>query len=95
MARSASSRRQFALIGTVLGLALASAGTFVFSVPVLVYGLHGNARFFALVGGPVFYGAVWSLVMFPLDRLFGLIDTTGAAPSSAWAAGRASSRCAS
>ncbi len=56
-------------IGAVMGLVSASTGTFVFNIPETVYGLHGNSRYLALLGGAVFYGLVWA---FPVRWMNGL-----------------------
>lgn len=70
---NATTRLRFGVCGALLGLALASVGTFVSNIPELIYGLEGSARYIALLGGPVFYGAVWAFVMYPVDSLFGLL----------------------
>ncbi len=47
-------------IGAIMGLVSASTGTFIFDIPEIVYGLHGNRRYLALLGGAAFYGLVWA-----------------------------------
>ena len=47
-------------IGAIVGLVSASTGTFIFDIPEIVYGLHGNRRYLALLGGAAFYGFVWA-----------------------------------
>jgi len=46
-------------IGAVMGLVSAATGTFILNIPEIVYGLHGNSRYLALLGGAIFYGLVW------------------------------------
>ncbi len=70
-----SRRRGMALIGAVMGLVSASVGTFGANIPEIVYGLHGNARYLALLGGPVFYGAVWALPVYSLNEFFEFGET--------------------
>ena len=41
------------------GLVSASTGTFILNIPEIVYGLHGNSRYLALLGGAIFYGVVF------------------------------------
>ncbi len=67
-----NSRKAMLVGGAILGLILASMGTFIFDVPRQVYGLEGNARYLALAGGPLFYGAVWGLVLFWLESRLGI-----------------------
>lgn len=62
------SRKAYLLAGAGLGLVMASIGTFVANVPETVYGLVGNTRYLALLGGPIFYGAVWGLVLWPVEQ---------------------------
>ncbi len=59
-------------IGAVMGLVSASIGTFLLNIPEIVYGLHGNSRYLALLGGPVFYGLVWAFPVRWMDELFTL-----------------------
>lgn len=47
-------------IGAVMGFISASTGTFLLNIPEIVYGLHGNSRYLALLAGPAFYGLVWA-----------------------------------
>ena len=58
------------LLGAVLGLLLSSYGLFVLNYPEILYGLKGNKRYLALLGGPVFYGLVFLFPMFLLNKLF-------------------------
>lgn len=59
-------------IGAIMGLVSASTGTFLLNIPEIVYGLHGNARYLALLGGAAFYGLVWA---FPVRWMNGLFTT--------------------
>ncbi len=63
-----SSRKAYFLIGAGLGLLMASIGTFIAHVPETVYGLTGTRRYLALLGGPLFYSAVWGLALWPIER---------------------------
>lgn len=54
--------------GAVLGLMLSSLGVFILHIPESVYGMVGNERFLMLLAGPLFYGSVWALVLFPLEK---------------------------
>jgi hypothetical protein len=76
--RGSASAVRMAAIGGVMGLVSASTGTFVFNIPEIVYGLHGSARYLALLGGPLFYAAVWAFPLRWLNALFAL-DTRGPA----------------
>ena len=58
-------------IGAIMGLVSASTGTFIFDIPETVYGLHGNRRYLALLGGAAFYGLVWAIpVRWMNERFF-------------------------
>jgi hypothetical protein len=57
-------------IGAVMGLVSASVGTFLLNIPEIVYDLHGNRRYLALVGGAGFYGLVWAFPVRWLNELF-------------------------
>jgi hypothetical protein len=59
-------------IGVVMGLVSASTGTFILNIPEIVYGLHGNSRYLALLGGAVFYGLVWAFPVRWMNELFTL-----------------------
>ena len=66
-----ASRKGYLFAGAILGLMLSSMGTFVLNIPETVYGLTGSRQYLALIGGPVFYGAIWALVLWPIEkRLF-------------------------
>jgi len=58
------------LVGALLGLGLASTGTFLLDIPRSVYHLEGAHRYVALLLGPVFYGLIWA---FPLRFLNNLM----------------------
>jgi len=66
--------QRMAVIGGLMGFVSASTGTFLFDIPEIVYGLHGNERYLALVGGPIFYGLVWVL---PVRWMNGVFDLRG------------------
>ncbi len=68
-----TTRAGFAMVGAALGVVLSMTGTFLFNVPELVYGLGGNSRYLALVLGPILYGLIWAVVLYPVDRAFGLV----------------------
>jgi len=57
-------------IGAVMGLVSASTGTFLLNIPEIVYGLHGNTRYLALLGGAIFYGLVWAFPVRWMNELF-------------------------
>lgn len=57
-------------IGAVMGLVSASTGTFLLNIPEIVYGLHGNGRYLALLGGAAFYGIVWAFPVRWMNELF-------------------------
>lgn len=57
-------------IGALMGLVSASFGTFMLNLPEIVYGLHGNSRYWALPLGAVFYGLVWAFPMRWINQLF-------------------------
>ena len=57
-------------IGAVMGFVSASTGTFVFNIPEIVYGLQGNSRYLALLGGPIFYALVWAFPVRWMNSLF-------------------------
>lgn len=57
-------------IGAVMGFVSASIGTFLLNIPEIVYELHGNRRYLALLGGPVFYGLVWAFPVRWMNELF-------------------------
>ena len=59
-------------IGAIMGFVSASTGTFVFNIPEVVYGLQGNSRYLALLGGPLFYGLVWAFSVRSMNELFAL-----------------------
>jgi hypothetical protein len=63
-------RAQMLGIGAVMGLVSASTGTFIFDIPEIVYGLEGNSRYLALLGGAAFYGLVWMIAVRWLNELF-------------------------
>lgn len=63
-------------IGAVMGLVSASTGTFILNIPEIVYGLHGNSRYLALLGGAAFYGVVWAFPVRWMNNLF-TSDTQG------------------
>ena len=63
-----NSRKAYFIWGAVLGLVMASIGTFVANLPETVYGLTGSRKYLALLGGPIFYGAVWGLVLWPVEK---------------------------
>jgi hypothetical protein len=60
------------IAGAVLGLGLSSIGVFVLNLPEHIYGLHGSSRYVALLIAPFFYGMIWSLIVFPLEKLFAI-----------------------
>ena len=62
------SRKAYLFIGATLGLLMASIGTFIAHIPETVYGLNDNRKYLALLGGPLFYGAVWGFVLWPLEN---------------------------
>lgn len=57
------------LSGLLLGLFMASVGSYN-NVPERVYGLTGNMTYLVLIGGPIFYGAIWRFVVYPLESIF-------------------------
>ena len=59
-------------IGAIMGFVSASVGTFTLNIPEIVYDLHGNSRYLALLGGPVFYGLVWVFPVRWMNKLFAL-----------------------
>ena len=59
-------------IGAVMGFVSASIGTFALNIPEIVYDLHGNRRYLALLGGSVFYGLVWAFPVRWMNKLFAL-----------------------
>ena len=61
-------------IGAVMGFVSASVGTFLYNIPEIVYGLQGNSRYLALLGGPVFYGLVRAFQVRWLNTLFSFED---------------------
>ena len=61
-------RKTMFLSGAVLGLMLASLGTFILHIPETVYGLLGNQKYIMLLAGPIFYGSVWSFVLHTLEK---------------------------
>ena len=61
-------RKTMFLSGAVLGLILASLGTFILHIPETVYGLVGNQKYIMLLAGPIFYGSVWSFVLHTLEK---------------------------
>ena len=62
-------KRNMLLTGLLLGLIMASIGTFN-GIPQRVYGLTGNMTYLVLIGGPIFYGMIWRFVVYPLERVF-------------------------
>lgn len=65
-----NSRKRFLVAGALLGLLLSSLGTLILNIPETVYGLSGPSQYLALIGGPIFYGAIWYLVLWPLEQKF-------------------------
>ena len=63
-----ASRKGYLLAGAFLGLILSSLGTFVLDIPATVYGLTGMSQYLALIGGPIFYGAIWYFALWPIER---------------------------
>ena len=61
-------RKAYFVVGALLGLVMASIGTFVAHVPETVYGLTGGKQYLALLGGPIFYSIVWGLVLWPVEK---------------------------
>ena len=61
-------RKTMFLSGAVLGLMLASLGTFILHIPETVYGLVGNQKYIMLLAGPIFYGSVWSFVLHTFEK---------------------------
>ncbi len=57
-------------IGGVMGLVSALTGTFIFDIPEIVYGLQGNSRCLALLGGAIFYGLIWAYPVRWMNELF-------------------------
>ena len=64
-----NSRKAYFVVGALLGLVMASIGTFIAHVPETVYGLTDNRKYLALLGGPLFYGAIWGFALWPLERI--------------------------
>lgn len=64
---SINSRNKYLIAGALLGLLLSSLGTLVLNIPETVYGLSGASQYLALIGGPIFYGAIWYLVLWPIE----------------------------
>jgi hypothetical protein len=64
-------------IGAVMGFVSASVGTFTLNIPEVVYELHGNRRYLALLGGPIFYGLVWVFPVRWMNKLFALDSNPG------------------
>lgn len=68
---SIDSRSKYLIAGAFLGLLLSSLGTLVLNIPETVYGLSGPSQYLALIGGPIFYGAIWYLILWPIEaKLF-------------------------
>ena len=63
------SRKSYFFIGAVLGLLMASIGTFIANIPETVYGLTDNRKYLALLGGPLFYASIWGIVLWPLEQM--------------------------
>ena len=61
-------RKTMFFSGAVLGLMLASLGTFVLHIPENVYGMVGNQKYIMLIAGPLFYGSVWAFVLHTLEK---------------------------
>ena len=61
-------RKTMFIAGAVLGLMLASLGTFILHIPETVYGLVGHQVYIMLIAGPIFYGSVWSFVLHTLEK---------------------------
>lgn len=61
------SRNKYLMAGALLGLILSSIGTLILNIPETVYGLSGPSQYLALIGGPIFYGAIWYLILWPLE----------------------------
>jgi len=61
-------RKAFIYAGLFLGLLLSGFGTLVLNIPCRVYGLEGDLRYLAMIAGPFLYAALWSLVLWPLQR---------------------------
>ena len=57
-------------IGAVMGLVSAATGTLLLNIPEIVYGLHWNSRYLALLGGAIFYGLVWAFPVRWMNELF-------------------------
>lgn len=71
-----TNRKTYLLAGAVLGLMLSSLGTFMLNIPETIYGLTGKRQYLALIGGPVFYGAIWYFVLWPIEnRVFPRSDS--------------------
>ena len=64
-----NSRKAYLFAGAFLGLIMASIGTFIANIPETIYGLTGCKQYLALLGGPLFYAAVWGGVLWPLQNL--------------------------
>lgn len=63
-----NSRKAYLCVGAILGLVMASIGTFAANVPETVYGLTDNRKYLALLGGPLFYAFVWGFILWPLEK---------------------------
>lgn len=62
-------KRNMLITGLIIGFAMASIGSYN-GIPEKVYGLTGNMAYLVLIGGPIFYGAVWRFVVHPLEKAF-------------------------
>ena len=61
-------RRNMFLAGAALGFMLASLGLYL-GIPQRVYELGPQTQWLVLIGGPLFYGAVWALALYPVERI--------------------------
>jgi len=68
-------RKNMLLAGAGLGLILASIGLYL-GIPQRVYELTAQTQWLVLIGGPLFYGLVWGLALFPLERVIQAEDYT-------------------
>lgn len=61
-------RRNMFFLGLGLGVIMATIGSSS-NIPSRVYGLEGSYTYLVFIGGPLFYGLVWSLALFETEKI--------------------------
>lgn len=59
--------------GAILGIIVSLVGVFVLDLPALLFGWEDNLRYLPLLLVPIIYGLTWRFIVYPLNRMLGVL----------------------